>query len=134
VRIRLLTAALVAATAATAAPAHAEGVNVKLGLSAGTWAPTGAACNVFVEAGADGSAVLDAAVAAHCIVSYRATGTSFGTYVECIDEVCAEPVTAGTGTYWAMYENGGQTGYGVDGFSADEGDDLTFAYTGYAFV
>ncbi len=134
-RIRLLTAALVAAGAATtAAPAHAAGVNVHLGLSAGTWAPTGAACNLFVEAGADGTAVLDAAVAAHCIVSYRATATSFGTYIECIDEVCAVPAASNAGTYWSMFENGSETGYGVDGFAADEGDDLTFAYTGYPFV
>lgn len=136
-RIRLLTAALVAATATTvgtAMPAHAAGVNVTFGLSAGTWAPTGAACSLFVEAGADGTAVLDAAVAAHCIVSYRATATSFGTYIECIDEVCAEPAAPNAGSYWSMFENGAETGYGVDGFSAGEGDDLTFAYTGYAFV
>jgi hypothetical protein len=141
VKFRLLAAALVAATATTALPAHAAPVAVHFGTSAGTWAPTGLACTVFVEAGADGTTVLQAALAAHCIVSFHTQSTSFGTYVDCIDLVCAAPVTpvdgvpvtSATGTYWAMYENGAETGYGVDGFSADQGDDLTFAYTGYAF-
>lgn len=131
-KLRLL-AATAAAVATTALPAHAASVTVHLALSAGTYAPTGAACTLSVPAGADGVAVLDAAVAAHCIVSYVAVPSSFGTYVACIDEVCGTAVTSGTGGYWNMYENGVSTGYGVDGFAAANGDELGFAYQAYCF-
>jgi hypothetical protein len=135
-KARLLAAAIAAAAlGGVPGPAHALApVHVTFGLSAGTYAPTGAACSLTVDAGADGIAVLDAAQAAHCIVSYRTvTYPGFGTFVTCIDEVCGEAATGASGTYWNMYENGASTAYGVDGFVADEGDDLTFAYQAYCF-
>ena len=135
-KARLLTAAFAAvAFCGVPSTAHAvDSVHVTFGLSAGTYAPTGAACSLTVPAGADGVTVLEAARAQLCIVSYRVTGfPGFGTFVECIDEVCGEPVTSASGTYWNMYENGTSTSYGVDGFVADEGDDLTFAYQAYCF-
>jgi hypothetical protein len=133
-KLRTLAVALTAALA-TAAPAHAAPtVTVSLAVSAGTYAPTGAACGLVVDAGADGVAVLDAAVAARCIVSYRTqTFPGFGTFVSCIDEVCGTALTGATGTYWNMSENGASTAYGVDGFSADAGDELGFAYRAYCF-
>jgi hypothetical protein len=128
-KIRLLTAAL-ATVAVTAAPAHAADVTVHFGLSAGTYAPTGAACTLTVPAGASGLQVLDAAVANLCINSYDTVTFDFGTFVSCIDEVCGQ-TTPAAGTYWNMYENGVSTWYGVDGFSADAGDELSFAYTAW---
>lgn len=130
---RIALAALVLAASST--PAHAAGVTVSLALSAGTYAPTGAACTVSVPAGADGIAVLDAAVAKACIVSYdTVTFSGFGTFVQCIDEVCGNAGTGTVGTYWNMYENGVSTAYGVDGFSADNGDELGFSYRAFCFV
>jgi hypothetical protein len=137
-RLRLLAATALAAGATTlgaAAPAHATTyVTVHFGLSAGTYAPTGVACSLTVPAASDGVAVLDAAVASHCIVSYHTvTYTGFGTFVDCIDEVCGQFLTGSAGTYWNMYENGTSTAYGVDGFAADSGDELVFAYQEYCF-
>ena len=136
----MLTRITIAALAlcAVATPAHASDVTVQFGLSAGTYAPTGAACTLSVPAGADGIAVLDAAVAAHCIASYRTTSFPFGTFVSCINEVCGQDTgvaEAGTfaGAYWNMYDNGTSAGYGVDGFTADAGDELAFAYQTYCF-
>lgn len=124
-----------AALAALATPAHAADVTVGFALSVGTYAPTGAACPVSVPAGADGIAVLDAAVARACITSYSTvTYPGFGTFVTCIDNVCGQPGTGTAGTYWNMYENGVSTGYGVDGFSAGAGDELGFAYRVFCFA
>ena len=135
--MRIRTLALSAAALALAglpSTAHADHtVTVSLAISAGRYAPTGAACEVVVDAGADGIAVLEAAKARLCIVSYRATPTAFGTFVSCIDEVCGGVLTPTTGTYWNMYENGVSTWYGVDGFSAQGGDELAFAYKPYCF-
>ena len=130
---RILVAA--AAVVALATPAHAADVSVQFGLSAGTYAPTGVACTLSVPAGADGIAVLDAAVANLCIVSYHTvTFPGFGTFVDCINEVCGNAGTGSVGTYWNMYENGGSTAYGVDGFVANSGDELVFAYQVFCFA
>ena len=132
---RPLALALAAVALTATAPAHADGVTVSLALSAGRYAPTGAACAVTVAAGDNGIAVLDAAKAKGCIVSYETvTYPGFGTFVTCIDAVCGSAVTGGTGTYWNMYENAVSTAYGVDGFVADAGDELGFAYKAYCFA
>lgn len=132
-KIRLLATALATfgAVAVSAVPAHASDVVVTFGVSAGTYAPTGAACPLTVPLGANGIAVLNAAVANGCITSYQAQSFDFGTFVSCIDEVCGQTVAGTAGTYWNMYENGVSTFYGVDGFSADNGDELSFAYTAW---
>jgi hypothetical protein len=123
---------LVAAAAITVAlvtgPASAAQVTVRFGLSVGTYAPTGAVCPVKVPAGANGVVVLKAAKAKHCIVSYKLESYSgLGRFVRCINGLCGidRPVFL---TYWAMYENGGYTPYGVDGFRANSGDELSFVY------
>ena len=129
---RTMLAAL--ALCAVATPAHAANVRIYLALSAGTYAPTGQVCALDVAQNADGIAVLDAAVAKHCIVSYATVSFGeFGTFVTCIDEVCGNAGTGTIGTYWNMYENGTSTGYGVDGFVADDNDELGFAYRAFCF-
>ena len=120
---------------AAAAPAHAANVTVTLSVSAARYARTGAACTLSVPAGANGIAVLDAAVAQGCLVSYdTVTYPGFGTFVTCLDQVCGNATAGSVGTYWNMYENGVSTGYGVDAFSAASGDDLGFAYKVYCFA
>ena len=129
----VLAAAALAAVAAVPAQAT-HTATVSLALSAGRHAPTGAACTVTVPTGANGIAVLDAAVAKACIVSYdTVTYPGFGTFLTCLNEVCGTAATGTTGTYWNMYENGASTAYGVDGFTAATGDELGFAYQAYCF-
>jgi hypothetical protein len=73
-------------------PAHAETVTVGFGF--GTIASTAAACQLSVPTGANGFAVLDAAVAKGCITSYKTTGRWNGyegyAVVRCINEVCEQ--------------------------------------------
>lgn len=131
----VLAALALAAAAATATPAQAANVTVTFGVSAGAYAPTGAACPLSVAPGSDGLAILAAAVASGCLLSYdTVTYPGFGTFVTCLDEVCGDSTAGSVGTYWNMYDNGASAPYGVDGFSAGDGDDLTFAYQPYCFV
>jgi hypothetical protein len=127
--VSVLLAAALFASVGVSIPASASTVTVKLSLSVGVKAPTGRLCPVQVPAGSNGIAVLDAAKAKHCIVSYKTSYFSgFGHFVRCIDGICEidKPVFL---AYWAMYENGQFTSYGVDGFVADPGDVLSFVYT-----
>ncbi len=125
----ILSLAAAAALAVVPAPAHAVNVTVGFGISVGTHLPTGQFCPVDVPAGANGLAVMDAAVAAGCIESYETEVYPFGAYVRCINRVCAAPPEALFLTYWHMYENGVSTSYGVSDFVASSGDQLVFAYT-----
>lgn len=111
---------------ALSVPAQAAPTTVTLKVSLGKPSPasiTRAECTVNVETGADGIAVLEAAVAKRCILSYQLQTFGNGHFVSCIDQVCG--VVA---TYWAMRENSSYTDYGVDGFAAASGDVLWFAY------
>lgn len=110
----------------SAVPAQASTVNVTLRLSVAEpiASPQVKSCSVTVDAGADGLDVLEAAKDAYCILSYKAQPTSLGNFVDCINEICSAVVT-----YWRMTENGAMTSYGVDDFSAAEGDVLGFSYT-----
>jgi hypothetical protein len=83
-------------------------------------------CNVNVPEGADGVAVFDAAIKGGCLQSYQLSHFGSDDFVDCLDSICGEP-----GTYWAMYENGSYTSYGVRGFSANQGDELWFNYEQY---
>lgn len=122
-----------AAVASGAMPAQAANVTVEFGLAAGTHAPTGALCPVSVPAGADGVAVLDAAVEEGCIVSYdTVTDPTFGAYVTCIDEVCQAPAEAMTITYWKLFIDGAAATQGVSFYEAGAGDELVFSYTTWA--
>ncbi len=134
-KVRLLATLAAAASVLVMAPAaHAASATVRFGLSAGTYAPTGIACEIVVEAGVNGITVLETAKASNCIESYETvTFPGIGTYVTCINRVCSQVLTASHGSYWNMYENGVSTAYGVDGFVADDGDELVFAYKAYCF-
>jgi len=129
VRASALLAASVLAVVGVSLPASASSVTVKLAISVEHKAPTGSLCPVQVPAGANGIAVLNAAVKKHCIVSYKTQSfPGFGDFVRCIDRICEidKPTFI---AYWAMYENGHFTSYGVDGFVANPGDILAFVYT-----
>lgn len=134
--MRKLATVVLAAMAAVgiAMPARADNVTVQFGLSAGTYVPTGGACEVSVAKDADGVAVLDAAVANRCIVSYhKQQFGSMGYYIDCIDEVCGDSASGMYVTYWAMYEDGvAPQDHGVSGFRSAEGKELTFAFTSWA--
>lgn len=128
-----LAASSLVASLLLAAPSDAATpVTVEFGLSAGTATPTGAACPVTVPEGANGLAVLDAAVAKRCIVSYKAETYSFGAFISCINEVCGAPPEALWLTYWEMAVDGVCSTYGVSDFRAAEGKQLTFSYTTWA--
>lgn len=124
--VALLAAALVAT------PGHAQ-VGATLRVSMWTYANTTKLCPVTVADGADGVAVLDAAVGTNCIQSYRLKTYTFGRYLECIDGTCGQPEQFNI-LYWAMRENGVCTDYGVDGFVANPGDTLSFTYSAFAVV
>ena len=112
----------------TVAPARAANVSVQLALGAGHYAPTGAACAVSVPSGADGVAVLDAAVAQKCIISYHTVQFGSGTFVDCINEVCGDAATGFFLTYWALYWDGVAAPAGVDAFRAGTQGELGFSY------
>lgn len=122
----LLSACLVALLLALAVPSYASSVAVTLKVTYGKpnlVSATGAECAVTVPAGSNGITVLQEAVAKGCISSYQTTTYGNGNFVSCIDYVCGA-----VATYWAMRENGTYTSYGVDGFTAEPGDVLWFAY------
>lgn len=119
-----------AANSPTTTATTSSTVNVTLRLSVGEPAvsPQYKACGVTVSAGADGSAVLQAAKNSGCISSYQTTTyPGNGTFVDCLDGICGAVVT-----YWRMTENGALTTFGVDGFQANAGDVLGFSYTQWA--
>ncbi len=123
-----LAAAVLASALIAPAPARAETVTVRFGLSAGVHANTGVLCPVKVAPGASGISVLDAAKAKGCIRSYKAQYyPGLGHLIRCFNGVCQidRPLVL----YWAMFENGQFTPYGVDGFSANAGDQLVFVYS-----
>jgi hypothetical protein len=125
----MLAAIALVAVGGASVPANAAPVSVKFVRSIGTKLPIGALCQLTVPAGSNGLVVLDKAVKKHCITSYKAKYfPGFGHFVDCIDRLCSifTPTYVG---YWAMYENGAYTTYGVDDFKANAGDTLMFVYT-----
>lgn len=130
--------AVLAVSLATGAPAQATSSTVvfsaAFGASAATHAAArpAAACEVTVADGADGGAVLDAAVASGCISSYAVKSFDFGSLLHCIDRVCgdADPLRAAC-WYWSMHLNGVPTDYGIDGYRAANGDVLSFVFIPY---
>lgn len=128
-RLALLAASL-AGTALALSPASAAStVSVSFTKSVGAAGVAAQPCAVKVAPGANGIAVLDAAVTKGCIDSYKVERYSFGAFISCIDDVCGAPAEALGLTYWAMSENGKTTDYGVEDFRAAAGDTLDFAYT-----
>lgn len=125
-KIRIIVSvALTGIFMAASIPAGASAA-VTLRVSLGDRSVAKAVCSVAVAEGADGVAVLDAAVAGGCIKSYKIEDFGWGDYLACVDGVCEQP-----GTYWAMYENRVYTSYGIREFYADPGDELWFNYEQY---
>ena len=122
--------------ALVASPAGATtNVNVHFELSnvaptpLGTGPNTTKACDVSVLAGADGVAVLDAAVASGCIASYHVIWFGTEAFVDCINGTCSTfPVQD-----WGMYVDEHLTSYGASDYRAVDGDELEFSYQLEAF-
>lgn len=130
---RGLAAALVVA-AASAAPGTyaATGVPVTLRISTLTYANVDRTCTVNVPAGADGVAVLDAALAAKCVKGFMLASFSGGHFLDCVDDGvngnrCGDPAPTYL-RYWAMRVQCTATSYGIDDFKSHAGDELTFSY------
>lgn len=130
-RLFVLGAAVVAALVpVSVAPAHAAGVTVVV-----------EGCPVTVAPGANGLAVLDAAVASGCptVLSYEASSSPYGAFINCIDGLCGQTVLSAptypvnVGTYWGFYVNGSYSQVGVEGYSAHDLDVLLFDYEAYAY-
>lgn len=128
---RIALAMLMVAAIGVAVPAHAATVSMTLRIAAGGNPGAVKTCPVSVPAGANGKAVLDAAVASRCITSYQTN--SGGAYLTCIDPGAAPVCEVGDGlvTFWAIYVDGRTAEQGILGFSAAQGRQLTFAYTSW---
>jgi hypothetical protein len=141
-RIAWCIAAIVTAFLAAGTPAHAANVSATLHVDLVQYdaGATVADCQVSVPEEADGVAVLDAAKAAGCIDTYETTPTAYGRYLNCINGICAQAVNPvpnsywGIGTFWQMRENGDETGYGIDDFEAQSGDELSFTYLTWTYL
>lgn len=125
---RTLTTLLLALAAAAALPAAASTtVSVDLVISSNHYNVKEKTCAVAVAAGSDGTVVLRAAQSAGCITSFKTSTHSFGTFVDCINGRCGDGAPTYL-RYWAMRENCAYTSYGVDGFRADHGDELSLTF------
>lgn len=96
-------------------------------------APGTAECDVTVPAGADGGAVLDRAVETGCIASWDFTTFSGQRFVTSIDRWRAPGLTClafevGVCDWWQYHVNGETAGFGVDGYSAEDGDTNRWVY------
>ncbi len=81
-------------------------------------------CHVAVAPGANGGAVLDAAVASGCLLEWNHDSfDGFGRYVTSIDYIASA-----FATYWALYEDGQYANVGIDGMSFADGDTLRLNY------
>jgi hypothetical protein len=120
---------------AFATPAHAATVAVTLKIAQYDYVAGTVSCDVSVGQGAGGLAVLDAARAKGCIVSYKTQLFGEAHFVSCIDdgtvgEECADPAPT-YARYWDMRVNCTVTMYGVDDYKAHAGDELSFTYETY---
>jgi hypothetical protein len=130
---RAILVSLIATLAVAGPPARAAGsAPVTLRIASYTYALADEECSVTVAQGANGAAVLSAAVSKGCIRGFTAHQTSLGNYLDCIDDGrngnrCGDPYPTFL-RFWAMRENCTVTDYGIDGFSAAPGDELSFTY------
>lgn len=131
--------ALLALSLALVPAAQATGnVTVLVKISAGTYLAPGELCPVSVPAGANGAAVLDAAVAARCITSWHGIDYGFDTFVDCIDGVCGHDtgevdpsLQYFEGTYWEFSVNEHSASTGIGGYHAADLDIFGFTYQDY---
>lgn len=115
------------------APAQAADVTVLVSAvytrNPGAQQVPGALCPVTVAEGSDGTVVLNAAKAAGCVSSFETrTFPGFGTFVDCISDVCGVEDPDGWYWYWGIHLNLAPTSYGVDGYRAKNADHLMFLY------
>lgn len=131
-----LAALLAAATLAPAASSGTDTVTILFsadGAKATFWgyADTQATCAVTVPAGADGSAVLDEALATSCITEWGYTEYSGGHFLQSINGVegkSLDPVCITVCGYWELSVNGASVSYGLDAYHAAEGDAFGATY------
>lgn len=95
--------------------------------------PGTAVCDVEVADGADGGNVLDAAVANGCIASWDHTEFDGDRFVTEIDRLEAPGLTClafavGVCDFWEYHVNGTVAGFGIDGYSAEDGDTNRWLY------
>lgn len=99
-------------------------------------APVTASCNLTVADDADGGDVLDEAVDTGCLSSwdYRLyDGSRFltginDTHGHCSTDASPPGLWPVVCSYWEFQVNGNHAGYGIDGYLADDGDQITFRY------
>lgn len=89
-----------------------------------------ATCDVTVPAGADGSVVLDAAVAKGCLDSWTFDNHGYGRYVTSINEVrdLTPAFCLGPCFFWHIAVDGESAQVGIDGYVANQGSTLAFTY------
>lgn len=90
-------------------------------------APGTASCDVEVPTGADGGDVLDAAVAKDCIAGWDHQAYDGARFVVSIDRLRAPGLTclafaAGICDWWEFSVNGETASFGIDDYSAEDGD------------
>jgi hypothetical protein len=90
-------------------------------------------CSVQVPSGADGGAVLDAAVDKGCIAGWDYQEFDGARFVTSIDRLRAPGLTclafaAGVCDWWQFHVNGEPAGYGIDGYEASDGDENRWLY------
>lgn len=138
----LVAAALVATAAAPLSNAELAPSDATVAFWA-DFVPTGGQaladrCQLTLPAGADGVAVLDAAVAAGCIDGYTLTPFGNDVFLECVDgagpkpeicTVCPPPFLACA--YWALYYDGFYASEGLRGFHAGEERELGLSFEAF---
>lgn len=99
--------------------------------------PGTAECDVQVPEGADGGVVLDQAVADLCILEWDYQNYDCcGRFVTSIDGLRADGFTcllwaedvADVCDWWEHHVNGTAVSYGIDGYSAQDGDTVRWEY------
>jgi len=91
-------------------------------------------CDVTVDAGSDGVAVLDQAVVDGCIDSYKSEHfPGFGAFVTCINDICQTPDETLNAVFWMVYLDGEASDVGISKMSFSEaGHVLGFSYEPWA--
>lgn len=95
--------------------------------------PGTASCQVEVPHGSDGTVLLDEATQADCITGWQGQDTGQGTFVTAIDGWQAPGLTClafsvGVCDWWAHNVNGASVGYGIDDYTAEDGDHVRWLY------
>lgn len=90
-------------------------------------------CTVEVPEGADGGDVLDAAVDEGCIAEWSHDEVGDDRFVTSIDNVRAPGLSclaysAGVCDWWEYHVNGETASYGIDEYSAEDGDTNRWLY------